>query len=211
LAKKLKTVALLARKPGLEILDALLADPRIDLKVVYTYNHLPRSESPKEKNAIGYTVTQRPEWPIFKAKCEAAGVLIWTEVGSNGFNPTNDRNAPYDLLLSCNWRQVVPDWILNAARHSVNIHRGDLPKYPGKRPVLQAVEAGEQRVAITAHKMTGVIDGGPAIAKVYADVIRAGTFAESETLTRDALEPLYAPLARFIVDIVSRETITSGV
>ena len=211
MAKKLKTVALLARKPGLEILDALLADPRIDLKVVYTYNHLPRSESPKEKNAIGYTVTQRPEWPIFKAKCEAAGVLIWTEVGSNGFNPTNDRNAPYDLLLSCNWRQVVPDWILNAARHSVNIHRGDLPKYPGKRPVLQAVEAGEQRVAITAHKMTGVIDGGPAIAKVYADVIRAGTFAESETLTRDALEPLYAPLARFIVDIVSRETITSGV
>ena len=183
MAKKLKTVALLARKPGLEILDALLSDPRIDLKVVYTYNHLPKSESPKENNSIGYTVTQRPEWPVFKEKCERAGVLIWTEVGSNGFNPTNDRHAPYDLLLCCNWRQVVPEWILGAARHAINIHRGELPKYPGKRPVLQAV-----------------------IAKIYADVVKASTFAESETLTRDALVPYYAPLTRFIVDIVSRET-----
>jgi methionyl-tRNA formyltransferase len=206
LAKKLKTVALLARKPGLEILDALLSDPRIDLKVVYTYNHLPKSESPKENNSIGYTVTQRPEWPLFKEKCEAAGVLIWSEVGSNGFNPTNDLHAPYDLLLCCNWRQVLPEWILRAARHTVNIHRGDLPKYPGKRPVLQAVEAGEARIAITAHKMTGVIDAGPVIAKVYADVVKASTFAESETLTRDALVPYYAPLTRFIVDIASRET-----
>jgi hypothetical protein len=54
--------------------------------------------------------------------------------------------------------------------------------------------------------MTGVIDGGPVIAKVYADVVKASTFAESETLTRDALVPYYAPLTRFIVDIVSRET-----
>lgn len=190
---KLHTVALLARRPGLLALDELINHPLIDLECVATHHMLPKAEwSYPSKPEI------RPEYYDYKFKCNQAHVCLdhvdaWSQ-------------HEYDLLIALSWRKKVSAEILSRIPRAINLHRGDLPKYPGARPVLQAIRAGETQVAITAHWMTAEIDGGDPIAKVYAPIVRGASDFKTEELTKVSLEPLYVPLLTIALAMLGNPT-----
>jgi len=188
--KRLRTVALLAREPGLLVLrDALINHPMIDLSAIFTHGLLPKAESG----------TERSETVQFITLCQAKGLPL---ILADNKEARNFRDllpsGSFDLMISLSWRYVVPQETLDIFRYGcINIHRGALPKYPGAKPVQQAIEAGDKRVAITAHEMVGEIDAGQKHAEVWMDIApipdgsSAASYAED---VKKALYPLYAPL-----------------
>ncbi|MGH7126586.1 MAG: formyltransferase family protein, partial [Stellaceae bacterium] len=96
---------------------------------------------------------------------------------------------------------------------AVNLHRGALPAYAGAEPVRRAIEAGETRVAITAHHMSPEIDQGAEIARVWLDIppkSPSASTSEYAEHVKSALVPLYAPLARLAVASVLARRVVAG-
>lgn len=174
----IKTVAFLARYPGFLVLRELMANPLIDLQAVYTHGLLPKAE--------GSGV--RPELYHFRQEC--AGVPLFV------LDAPMIQEISSPLVISLSWRHKIPTKGFVAG---INIHRGELPKYAGAEPIKQALEAGEKRFAITAHKMTDEIDRGDPLAVVWAEppVLETGA-------VRDYLVPLYVPLVRLAIEAVVR-------
>lgn len=197
--KPLRTVALLARRPGLRVLgDALINSPTIDLLAVYSHRQLPRAE--------GGGV--RPEAYEFENLCRTAGITLKFLDSTAAKNL--DQYLPsdrLDLLIAVSWRFLVPSSVLERVKMgAVNLHRGALPAYAGAQPVLRAIKAGDRRVAITAHRMAEAIDSGPIICQVWLDIDPcpvgepAARYAEA---IKKRLESLYAPLALMSIAAVS--------
>lgn len=215
---RLRTVAFLARKPGLEILNVLLRHPRVELCAVFTHTYVPQAEWIQASNNV------RPETPIMAQWCAAANIPFDPGSGDGEFLKSTakppkrsdsepgrlyaiiQQAASIDLLICCNWRSLVGQNLLDATRYAINIHRGDLPKYPGARPIKQAIDAGEKYVALTAHHMIAEYDAGPVIAKIYSPILYSPVIEDGrqaldvEKNTRDSLEPLYAPLTRMVLE-----------
>lgn len=187
--KPLRTVALLAREPGLLVLQELISNPLIKLDTVVTHANLPRSEGGGP----------RPELPMYRAMCKGHAVLMEVDFIAAKM-PTWYTSFNYmDLLICLSWRNIVQPEALRCCRHAINIHRGELPKYAGAEPVRKALDAREQRVAITAHHMVQKIDAGPEIARVWHDV---GDETDPEQVKRN-MYPLYAPLARMAIQAIA--------
>jgi methionyl-tRNA formyltransferase len=197
--RRLKTVAILGRETGLAVLrDALIGNPLVELDTVFTHGRLPKGEGGGE----------RPELAAFREACDRAGVRLSTldlpaARRLEEFLPAE----PFDLLVSLSWRALVsPAGLARARVGTVNLHRGALPAYRGAAPLRRAIEAGERRVAITAHGMVEEVDAGPVLATVWMDIEAppAGTTAVAHASTVKArLVPLYAPLARLAIASVA--------
>ncbi len=193
--RRLKTVALLARPPGVAVLrDALIGHPGIELAAVLTHARRPRSEGGGE----------RPERAEIEAMCRGAGVAF------AAVDPPEARDigpllppGPLDLLICLSWRFVLaPEILARFGLGGVNLHRGALPNYAGALPVQRAIEAGETRVAITAHEMAAEVDAGAPDAVAWMDIPPAPSgadAAEHAEMVKHALTPLYAPLARLAI------------
>lgn len=196
----MRTVALLGRQPGFLVLrDALLGNPLVSLAAVYTHGRRPRAEGGGE----------RPERARFADACAAAGVplhvLDLPEARNLAdFLPTE----PFDLLLSLSWRCVLTRNVLDRPRlAAVNLHRGALPDYAGAEPVRRAIEKGERRVAITAHRMVEEVDAGEVLDVAWHDIdpLPPGmTAAQYAEVVKERLFPLYAPLARRVIAAMVR-------
>lgn len=192
----MRIVALLARPPGLEVLKAILSKPQVDLVQVYTPLLLPKAEGGTERPEASQFLSLCKE---YDTPCQATRTLDMPKIN------------PCDLMIVCNWREMLCKEQLEQATHPVNIHRGDLPKYKGARPVRQAVQAGDRIICVTAHTMTIHLDDGPPIAKVFhprktlglQGLIDSGSTSaldQVEAIEREALMPLYAPLTRMILE-----------
>jgi methionyl-tRNA formyltransferase len=190
--RRLRIVALLARKPGLLVLrDALLGNCDLDLAAVFTHGRLPKSEGGASRKDI----------ECFRILCEPARVpLIIIDYPQAGDISALLPQGPLDLMVSLSWRCQVPQHVLKRFRLGcVNIHRGELPDYAGALPVQRAIEAGAVTVAITVHEMVPEIDAGREIARVWLPIAplppnwRAADYAE---VVKAELGPLYAPLCR---------------
>jgi methionyl-tRNA formyltransferase len=204
---RLRAVALLARMPGLLVLrEALLRNPAIEVSAVYTHGRAPKAEG----------AGARPELEEFRADCAEHGVRL-TVLDGHDARDLESRLPlePFDLMVSLSWRFILPRAVLARARvANINLHRGALPEFRGAEPVRRAIEAGERRVAITAHRMIEEVDAGPVVATVWHDIetLPAGTSAAAyaETVKAELL-PLYAPLARLTFSAVSgRRSVSSS-
>jgi len=193
--KPFRTVALLGREPGLLVLrEALLGNQLIDLAAVYTHGSLPKGEGGGP----------RPELSRYVMECETAQVPLYIlDVFEARQLECHLPPGPFDLLVVLSWRSILSKAILDLPIYgAINVHRGALPKYRGARPVQQALEAGDSSVSITAHRMTEIVDDGPAVATVRMDIrslptnVTAGHYAEE---VKVALYPLYAPLVRLSI------------
>lgn len=193
---RLRTIALLARTPGLLVLKhALLRHPALDVSAVVTHGRLPKAEGGGDRSDVDQ----------FRDLCHASSVPLIIADGAEaravgGLLP----KGPLDLLVSLSWRYVVPKEVLDRfAWGCLNVHRGALPKYAGAIPVQRAIEAGDTRFAITAHEMTPEIDAGETIAQVWLEpdsdvLLGESSIAAEQVKTR--LEPLYAPLVTLALE-----------
>ena len=186
--RKLKTVACLARWPGLLVLEELLENPRIDLQAVYSHEKLPKAEGGGP----------RPETYHFFKAVENRCPLFFHDDGT-------PPRMTGDLLISLSWRYKFPEEYLSTFPHSINIHRGALPKYAGAKPVERALKNQDRRIAITAHKIVEEIDAGDTIAVVYSPIPEqkhSHSTEEHAEVAKEYLYPLYAPLARLAINTI---------
>lgn len=185
-----KTVALLARKPGLNVLkDLLVKSPLVDLKAVFTHANLPKAEG-------GST---RDDLENFRDVCDENNIAFHCldfphAKDISPYLPTED----LDMLIALSWRYLVPQHVLNRFKiGSINLHRGYLPTYAGAEPVLHAIQANEKSISITAHEMTVEIDGGDKLGEVHYSLPAHSTAlptAQYVEHIKEKIEPLYAPL-----------------
>lgn len=187
--KPLRTVALLAREPGLLVLQEMLANPLIKLDTVVTHKSLPKSEGGGD----------RPELPMFEAMCKGNCVFMPVDFVQARMPNWYTSFNYIDLLVCLSWRNIIDESALRCCKNAINIHRGALPDYAGAEPVRRALEAREKRVAITAHHMVQKVDAGPEIARVWHEI---GDETDPEAVKRN-MYPLYAPLARMAIQVVT--------
>lgn len=196
LDRPFRTVALVARQPGLNVLtDVLLNHPRLELIAVLSHGKLPRAEGGGGRSDVA----------LFEEACRRSNVPLSLldypdALDLNAHLPTGE----IDLMIVLSWRYIIPANVIDRlCVGGLNIHRGALPEYAGAEPVRRAIEAGERRVAITAHRLTAEIDAGSPMSVVWLDIdpipsgIDAFDYAEQ---IKKRLEPLYAPLASTAIE-----------
>jgi methionyl-tRNA formyltransferase len=90
------------------------------------------------------------------------------------------REMKLDAIFSCGFPKLIPDDLLNAARHAINFHPGLLPERPGGTPVRWAVRLGDPVYGVTAHYMTNRFDAGDILARVELPLMPGSTTGEAE-------------------------------
>ena len=71
-----------------------------------------------------------------------------------------------DLILSVNYPKKISQNIFNAPKFgAINNHLGNLPKYRGRYPVINAIMNGDKKIYSTIHKINEKIDDGAVILK----------------------------------------------
>jgi len=72
------------------------------------------------------------------------------------------RQGKPDLLLVFSWPRVVRDRTLRLfPRGGINIHPSLLPKWRGGDPIFFMLDAGDENMGLTFHRMTAQVDAGP--------------------------------------------------
>lgn len=75
-----------------------------------------------------------------------------------------------DLILVTSYHRILPPSIYKLAKYAINIHPSILPKYKGPTPTAWAIVNGERGVGLTAHFLTGDVDGGKIILQKYLKI-----------------------------------------
>jgi methionyl-tRNA formyltransferase len=76
------------------------------------------------------------------------------------------RQLSPDLLVVCDYGQILADRILDIARlGGINLHGSLLPKYRGAAPINWALYHGEEETGITVIHMTRRLDSGPCLVR----------------------------------------------
>lgn len=83
---------------------------------------------------------------------------------------------PPDLLLSVFFNQIIPDQIIDSAKHAFNLHPGPLPGYRGYSPVFWQLYHGENEAGITLHELTDQLDAGAIYGERRTPVTDRDTF-----------------------------------
>lgn len=108
----------------------------------------------------------------------------------------------YDLVVSVHGRWIVPSWFLNTlTMGGINLHPM-LSKFPGKNPIRRALDNGETKFSVGAHRMTDVVDGGEILVEKWIDLPRANELAYTEAEIYANLMPLYSIVLNEALDIV---------
>jgi len=196
--RKLRVVALLARPPGLAVLeDCLLTHPGVELVAVATHSLKPRSEDPAR--------SVRPEMAHFERLCGAARIplIVADDRATASDLPFLSGLGPVDLLCSLSWRFILSATALRAPTlGAINLHRGGLPAYGGAEPVRRMLEDGCPDAVITAHLMVEEVDAGPTIATVHLPMNwdRRTSAAAHAELVKERLIPLYPKLMALAIE-----------
>lgn len=159
-SKSYKVICFLARKHGLNALEALISSKVYRIECVFTHALNPKSEDPMRSARCDFEhfvkLAKDNNIPLFTVDSVEDGKQIDTV-----FDSIND----LDFIVSVSWRRLILKKHLDVARFGgVNLHRGKLPDYSGAEPIKQAINNGEKSICITSHVMTELIDSGEIIA-----------------------------------------------
>lgn len=96
-------------------------------------------------------------------------------------NDTNNltllKKADTNLALSFGFSFKIPQEIIDYFKDNIfNIHASDLPKYRGKNPLFWQLRNGEEKSALSLHKVTQNFDEGEIILKEEFEINYQDTF-----------------------------------
>lgn len=101
------------------------------------------------------------------------------------------KNKPWDLIVSVHGRDIVPNYTLDSATHGgINLHPC-LWKYKGKDPIRRAIDAGESKFSVGAHRMTEKVDEGEVLVEKFIEIPLLYDFL-TEVVVYSFLYPLYS-------------------
>jgi methionyl-tRNA formyltransferase len=75
-----------------------------------------------------------------------------------------------DLIISVNYRYIIPKEIYNLADYAINIHGSLLPKYRGRTPHVWSIINGENESGITCHLIEETVDTGDIISQIVIPI-----------------------------------------
>ncbi len=108
------------------------------------------------------------------------------------------RSISPDVLISVNYRYIIPKEIFALADFALNIHGSLLPKYRGRTPHVWSIINGETESGITCHMIDESVDTGDIISQKVIPIEPEDTGysllrkfeSEYPTLLIDSLEKL---------------------
>ena len=102
------------------------------------------------------------------------------------------RGASVDLVILAGFMRKIKSPILETyERRILNIHPSLLPKYPGREPWTQALEAGETEAGATVHMVNADIDAGEILGQERVPILPNDTSGTLQTRIQAAERILY--------------------
>lgn len=81
----------------------------------------------------------------------------------------------FDLLISVNYRYVIPKEIYTLADIAINVHGSLLPKYRGRTPHVWSIINGEKESGITCHIIEETVDTGAIVSQIVVPIEKDDT------------------------------------
>lgn len=75
-----------------------------------------------------------------------------------------------DVLISVNYRYIIPKEIFGNSQYAINIHGSLLPEYRGRTPHVWSIINGEKFSGITCHIMEETVDTGDIIEQIKVEI-----------------------------------------
>ena len=197
----ISVVGFLSRPHGLSALDALLKNPNIVIKKIFTHSLNPKSQDP--------TRSVRDDFSLFEKIC------IENKIKLEKIDSKNDKilEIPeFDYIVEVSWRYFIPKEIcLKASKKSFGIHRGKLPDYAGSEPIKQALMKSENFIVLSVHNLLADIDMGEIINYVKHPVNYDSdrTLDENIQRLRDEITPLFATLVIQTLEQLEKKNLMS--
>lgn len=79
------------------------------------------------------------------------------------------------ILVSVNYRYIIPEQIYSLCDYAINIHGSLLPKYRGRTPNVWSIINGEKETGVTCHIIGEKIDAGDIISQICIPVEETDT------------------------------------
>jgi methionyl-tRNA formyltransferase len=179
---KLRVVLCALTGFGNTVLDALLADTRVDVQGVFTVKY--------DRPYPYYIESQLSQ------KCAELGVACNHDmkVSSNDGLALLHEYSPH-LVIVATFKQILSEDVLNIPKLGViNFHPSLLPKYRGPCPTNAALLNDEKVAGLTVHYVTSIVDEG--------DILLQRSIPVCETEDDGQLRKRLANLAREMVPAV---------
>lgn len=184
-------IVLFARKHGLETLETLIRLEKFKISAIFTHRFNPRSYDPQRNERSDFKefvkISQSNNIPLFSVDSKSEQSKL------ENFCTAID----YDFLISISWRYLIPPGVFRKARiGSINLHRGDLPKYAGIEPIKRALENDEKEISVCAHRITENYDAGEIICKAThpTNFNSSMTLAENVERLKEEITPYFPQL-----------------
>lgn len=118
------------------------------------------------------------------------------------------RAARPELVVSWFWTTRLPRAVLDAAPHgAIGVHPSLLPRHRGPDPYFWAIDAGDARTGVTAHRLDDQYDTGRVLASRALDIEPSWTaWRLARALDRPSLALLREVVAAFAAGTPPRET-----
>ena len=136
------------------ILDALIADPRVELVAIVT--------APDRAGGRGRTLLPTPValraramWVPLLQPDRVRDPVVLAEIAA--LRP--------DLAVLADYGQIVPRELLDLPPHGfLNVHPSLLPRHRGASPIQATIAGGDDRAGVTIMRMDEGLDTGPIVA-----------------------------------------------
>jgi methionyl-tRNA formyltransferase len=205
-ADRVRTIFFGSGSFAVPILDALAADPRIDLVAVVSAPERPAGRTraltatptASRARALGFTVLQPPRVRAPEAVAQITQL------------------AP-DLGVLADYGQIIPRALLDLPERGIlNIHPSLLPRHRGATPIPATIAAGDDRAGVTIIRMDDGIDTGPIVVRQSwplsgterAPDLEAQAAREGAALLTRTLEPWLSGTAAAIPQTPAGATVT---
>jgi len=148
---KTKIIFFGTHKFAATILQALLAEPSFEVKLVITAPDKPAGRK------------QEMQKSLVKIMAEKHGLKI--EQPQSLKNYTLHANR-YTLGITAQYGGLIPKHLFDTPTHGIlNVHTSLLPKYRGAAPIQTAIMNGETETGVTIMKMDAGLDTGPILSQ----------------------------------------------
>jgi methionyl-tRNA formyltransferase len=157
-SKKYTCLFLAGRNHGLETLKNLKEISDYNIIAIFTHKFNPKSLDTQQK--------ERDDFSDYEKFAEINSIPLYTIDKSNEKFILDDfaLQYNYDFLISISWRFLISPQVFSKSNiGSINLHRGDLPKYAGVEPIKRALENSEKFIHISCHNISKHFDEGEVI------------------------------------------------
>ena len=72
-------------------------------------------------------------------------------------------NLNFDLMFVASFGKIIPEWLINKAKYTCNVHPSMLPKWRGAAPISRSIESGEEISEVCLIKIHKELDAGDII------------------------------------------------